>query len=223
MALPSLRTSASPLREQSGFALVEVLTAIVVIAVGIIGLIAAFDSSRKLTLLSEQRTAMAHRAQLELERLQTYPYAQLAMITAPAHSAEKTNPDYYVNTAPVKCTSVGDGCYAWNAESTGEEEPLVPAKEAKECVATTEKECGVAAASPTGRKCSEKVGACEWSDGLIEGKVYDFVTWHVDGHCGSCAAKENYKRITVVVTAKVSGAVHEPAQVHVSSLITEPS
>jgi hypothetical protein len=147
------------------------------------------------------------------------------MVTAPTHSAEKTNPDYYVNySSTPKCTSAGDGCYAWDLNSTGEEEALVPAGKLGECTSVITTECGVVSSSPTGRKCSEKVGACEWSDGLVEGKVYDFVTWHTDGHCGgSCAAKENYKRLTVVVTAKVPGNNHEPAAVHVSTFVSEPS
>src|SRR2546430_2159922 len=126
-----------PRPSQDGFTIVEVLIAALVMTIGILGLIGAFDSGRKLTLLSERRTAMAHRAQLELERLQTYPYGQLAMISAPAHASEKNTPDYYVNlNSPVKCTSVGYGCFAFNEQATAEEEPLVaPAKE-KECLTT---------------------------------------------------------------------------------------
>ncbi len=85
-----------PLPAEDGFSLIEVLIAALVLTVGILGLVGAFDSARKLTLLSERRTAMAHIAQLELERLQSYPYSQLAMSSAPAHSSEKSNPDYYV-------------------------------------------------------------------------------------------------------------------------------
>ena len=58
--------------------IVEVLVAVLVLSVGIIGLIGAFDSARKLTLLSERRTSMAHRAQLEIERLQTHPLQRTA-------------------------------------------------------------------------------------------------------------------------------------------------
>jgi hypothetical protein len=188
-------------------------------------MVGAFDSARKLNLLSEQRTVMAHRAQLEIERLQTYPYSQLAMASAPSHSAEKTNPDYYVNyNAVAKCTSAGDGCFAWNTESTGEEETLIPAGKNGECTAVITTECGIASPSPTGRKCSEKVGACEWSDGLVEGKVYDFVSWHSDGKCGAtCPSKENYKRLTVVVTGKVLASNHQPAAVWMSTFVAENS
>jgi hypothetical protein len=146
------------------------------------------------------------------------------MISAPSHSGEKANPDYYVNyNSPVKCTEVeAYGCYAWNAEKTGEEEALV--KGGKECLTTSEEKCGWVSASPKERKCSEKLGACEWSDGLVEGTVYAFVTWHNDGKCGEkCPAKANYRRVTVVVTAKVPGSNKEPAPVRVSTLLTEPS
>jgi Tfp pilus assembly protein PilV len=207
---------------ESGFMLIEVMVAALVLGIGIVGIVASFDSGRRLTSLSERRTVMAHRAQLEIERLQSYPYSELAMVSAPVHSSEKTNPDYYVNSSPSKCTSLGDGCYAYNGESTAEEETLVPAGKNGECTAGVSTECGVLSSSPTGRKCSETTGACEWSDGTVEGKVYDFVTWHSDGHCGSaCPTKADYKRLTVVVTAKVPAGNHEPAAVRVSTFVVE--
>jgi Tfp pilus assembly protein PilV len=207
-------------RVEEGIGMIEVLVAGFVVTVGLLALIGAFNGARRLTLLSERRTAMAHRAQLELERLQTYPYSELAMISKPAHSAEKANPDYFVNySSPVKCTS--EPCFAWNSVSTGEEESLVIAtKEGLDCAAKEEAGCGIVATSPKGRECSKYVGACEWKDGLVEGSVYDFVTWHADGKCGAkCPASANYKRLTVIVTAKVPVGNHEPAALRVSTLI----
>lgn len=184
--------------------MVEVLIAAMVLAVGILGLVGAFSSSRKLTLLSERRTAMAQRAQLEIERLQTYSYGQLAMAAAPAHSSEKSNPDYYVTEGVTPTYQYG--------EKTEESESLVVAGE------------GILATSPTGRSCSQYVGACEWVDGLLSGKVYDFVTWHSDKNCGTkCPATENYKRITVVVTNSVPGGSREPAPIRVATLVAKPS
>jgi len=216
-ALSILRSRA---RVEEGIGLIEVLVAGLVVTVGLLALIGAFNGARRLTLLSERRTAMAHRAQLELERLQTYPYSELAMISKPAHSVEKTNPDYFVNYAsPVKCTS--EPCFAWNSINTSEEESLIMAsKEGVDCAAKEEAGCGIVATSPTGRECSKYVGACEWKDGLVEGSVYDFVTWHTDGKCGGkCPASANYKRLTVIVTAKVPAGNHEPAALRVSTLI----
>jgi prepilin-type N-terminal cleavage/methylation domain-containing protein len=200
-------------RSSDGFTMVEVLVAILVLAVAILGLAGAFDSSRRLTALSERRTAMSDRAQQEIERLQTYPYSELAMISKPTHSAEKNNPGYYVNGSN----------YAWNAENSSQEEQLVRSSKEVDCNVKAETGCGLIAASPGGRDCTSTAGACEWSDGLAKGSVYDFVTWHSDGHCGACKASENYKRITVVVTVKVPGGNHETPPLRVSTLVIEPS
>jgi len=198
---PSHRRSRSP-RSEEGLSLIEVMIAALVLTVGILGLVGAFNSSRKLTLLAERRTAMAHRAQLEIERLQTYPYSQLAMASAPAHSSEKSSPDFYV-------TAGAEPTYQYG-ESAGETESLVVSA------------AGVAAASPSGRGCSKEVGACEWTEGLVSGKLYDFVTWHTDKNCGAkCPAKENYKRLTVIATVNVPSGTHEPSPVKVSTLIAE--
>jgi Tfp pilus assembly protein PilV len=214
--------SPSFLRRADGFTMVEVVVASVVLTVAILGLVGAFDSARRLSLVAERQTAMAQRAQLEIERLQTYPYSQLAMISKPVHSSAKSNPDYYVNlNSPLKCSS--STCFAWDREKTDEEEAVVMAEKSVDCAVKSETGCGLASATPTGRKCSEKVGACEWADGLVKGNVYDFVTWHTDGHCGACKASENYKRLTVVVTAAVSGGGHETTPVRVSTLIAEPA
>jgi Tfp pilus assembly protein PilV len=191
--------------------IVEVLAAVLVLTVGIVGLIGAFDSARKLTLLSERRTSMAHRAQLEIERLQSTPYSELLMSSTPTHSAETTNPDYYVKEgSPTE--------YQYGTAST-EAETLAIAKNG-ECTSTVKTECGVISTSPTGRECSQKIGACEWKDGLIGGNVYDFVTWHTDNNCGAkCPTKENYKRLTVVVTVKVPSGTRAVAPVRVSTLL----
>jgi len=201
------------LRANDGFTMIEVLAAAFVLTVGVLGLLGAFLSSRKLTLRAERQSVMAHRAQLELERLQAYPYGELAMVTAPVHSSETTNPYFYV---------VGSE-YQWDPAST-HTETLVTATSG-ECTATPVAGCGVVAASPGIRKCSEYLGPCEWTDGLVNGTIYDFVTWHTDGNCGAkCPPQEDYKRLTVVVTAKVpNSSSQQPAPVRVSTLVTKPS
>lgn len=216
--LESLR---SRLRGEQGIGLIEVLIAAFIVTIGLLALIGAFNSARRLTLLSERRTAMAHRAQLELERLQTYPYSQVAMISKAVHSAEAKNPDLYVDYTPVAGCDGAEPCLAWNTLKTGEEERLVTvAKEGSDCTVKEEAGCGIVAPSPAGRECSKYIGACEWKDGVVEGSVYDFVTWHTDGKCGVLCPKEgNYKRLTVVVTAKVTPGNHEPAALRVSTLI----
>ncbi len=191
--------------------MVEVLVAILILMIGVIGLIGGFDSARKLSLLSERRTSTAHRAQLEIERLQSTPYTQLAMSGTPSHSAESSNPDYYVKEgSPAE--------YQYGSATT-EAEPLIIASE---CTSTVTTECGAIASSPSGRECAKYIGACEWKDGQLSGRVYDFITWHKDGKCGEkCPAQENYKRLTVVVTVNVPSGTRAVTPVRVSTLVAE--
>lgn len=219
----------SRLRAEDGITLIEVLVAMLVLTVGIISLIQTFDSSRKLTLVAERRASIAHLAQREIERLESVPYSELALATAPAHSTESTNPDYYVDySSPVKCKEEkAGGCFAWNSEKPSEEEPLAISESGKKCPttgATEAEKCGVISASPTGTSCSEinPFGACEWTDGRLSGAIYDFVTYHEDTKaCEKCTT--TYKRVTVVVTVNVPSGSHRPTPVRVSTLIANPT
>lgn len=219
----------SRLHAEEGITLVEVLVAMVVLTVGILSLAQTFDSSRKLTLVAERRASIAHLAQRELERLESVPYSELAMATAPAHSSDSSNPDYYVDyNSPVKCKEEkSGGCFAWNVEKPAEEEPLVISEAGTKCPAsgaTEAEKCGVISASPTGISCSEinPFGACEWSDGRLSGAIYDFVTSHEDTKtCEKCTTA--YKRVTVVVTVNVPSGTHKPTPMRASTLIANPS
>jgi prepilin-type N-terminal cleavage/methylation domain-containing protein len=216
-----------PLRRQEGFTLIEVMVAAFVLTVGVVVLLGVFDSTRKLTLVSERQSTMSHRAQGEMERLRAKLFSKLLMTSAPTKASKEINtstheyePDYYVNySSPVKCTttnSTTNPCFQYNAQTpTGEEETLAIAgseecKVSSECVPTT----------PT-----------SWSAEGMSGKVYDFVTFYADK--GVCSEKpvskvtvecteKTYKRLTVIVTVAVpSGKV--PVPVRVSTLIAEPS
>lgn len=186
------------LHAEDGLTLVELLVTVLVLTVGILGLLGAFTSARKLTFLSERRTSAAHRAQLEIERLQTLPYSELAMET-PTHSTSEENPDFYVKAG-------SEPEYQYGELST-EAEKLVTGgtRIAKE---------------PAGRKCSTVPGACEWGEGNLTGYVYDFVTWHKDKNCST---EKGYKRLTVVVTVKVPSGSRAVAPVRVSTLLANPT
>ena len=184
---------------EDGFMMIEVLVAALVLTIGIIGLIGAFDSSRKLTLLSERRTSLAHRGQQEIERLLAVPYSELAMNPTPTHSAETTNPDYYVSASN----------YQWDP-SSGSTEPLVTGPA---CESPPQEGCGGVSGTPA-----------PWTDGRLSGYVYDFVTWHTDGHCGAlCPAEKNYKRVTVVVTVTVPANTHSVAPFRLSAFVPDPA
>lgn len=211
------------LRAEHGLTLIEVMVAIMVLTVGMLAVLTTLDAARQLTLLSERRESMTHVAQRELERLQALSWNELALSSAPTHSIEEANPDYYVDRSPAKCTEVEKGgCFAYGKSS--EEEPLVVASGGK------------LSPTPSGRSCSESstsgvisVGACEWSSGTsgharLSGDIYDFVTWHEESICttGKCTI-DSEKRLTVVVTATTPSSGHATRAVTASVLIPEPS
>jgi prepilin-type N-terminal cleavage/methylation domain-containing protein len=213
MRSPLCSRRSARLEAEDAFTLIEVLVAVLILTVGLLGLIGAFDSARKLTLLSERRTSMAHRAQLEIERLQAVPYSELLMTSTPPHASETTNPDYYVKEGSPPEYQYGT--------SSSEAEHLAIAS--LECT-TLKTSCGVISSAPTGRECSNYDGACEWKDGLLKGTVYDFITWHPDscGESATCKPTEAYKRITVAVTLKVPGGSRPVPAVRVSTLVAGP-
>jgi prepilin-type N-terminal cleavage/methylation domain-containing protein len=83
------------IHRQQGFTMVELLVAIVLVAVGILSTVGVLASAHKLSAVAERQTSLAHRAQRELERLQSLSYGKLAMTAAPAHSTDPANPDFY--------------------------------------------------------------------------------------------------------------------------------
>lgn len=196
------RRARARLHAEDGLTLIELLVTILVLTVGIVGLLGAFTSARKLTFLSERRTSAAHRAQLEIERLQTLTYGELAMSSAPTHSTETTNPDYYVKEGSEPQYQYGTG-----SSETGK--------------LATESTNGKISKEPAGRKCPTEVGACEWGEGNLTGNVYDFVTWQKDKTC-TTTNPEDYKRLTVVVTVKVPSGSRPVAATRVSTLVANP-
>jgi Tfp pilus assembly protein PilV len=201
------------LHAEDGHTLIELLVTILVLTVGILGLLGAFTSARKLTFLSERRTSAAHRAQLEIERLQTLSYGELAMSSEPSHEEPKSSeteaekekfrsehPAYYVKAGSPPTYQYGAG-----SSETGK-------------LATPR---GAISPTPAGRLCSKEVGACEWGEGNLKGNVYDFVTWQKDKTC-TTTSEEDYKRLTVVVTVKVPSGSRAVAPTRVSTLIANP-
>jgi Tfp pilus assembly protein PilV len=177
---------------ENGFALVEILAAILVLSVGILALFGSLTSSRGLTRDSERLEIVAHRAQDEIERVHAIPYAKVALDGVPATSADPKNPAYYVK--PGSPTA-----YQWdrNVPAT---EPLV-----------------IDTATPGSISAVPKT----WSESGLSGKVYDYVTWATDGGCGSgCPASANYKRISVAVT--IDGPGRPSSFILVSSFMVDP-
>ena len=85
------------LAREDGFTLFELLMAITVLAVGLIALVTSFDHSRDLVSVAEKTEVASHRAERELERILSLPYAGVAHPSGPASSPSSADPAFYVS------------------------------------------------------------------------------------------------------------------------------
>ncbi len=193
---------ALPLRvDAQGFTVIEQVIAMFILIVGLLAVVGAFDSARKLSLLSERETTIAHRAQLEIERLQAVPYSKLAMISAPSSSSEASNPDYYVGGAGAT--------YQWDPTKQ-ETEPLVISGSGVVPAIGTEWREGSLSGSIYDFVTWHTDPLCE-AENKSKGEKES-----------ACPPSEDYKRLTVVATVTDPGGT-PVTPVRVSTLIADPN
>ncbi|HEY2162141.1 MAG TPA: hypothetical protein VGH24_12600 [Solirubrobacteraceae bacterium] len=169
---PGSRPSAA---QEDGFTIVELLFALVVMVIGILGLFIGFVSAQKLSLVSENQTSMTQVAQREIERIESTAYSQIGLSSTPGTSTDANNPDYYVTTG-------SSPAFEWD-RTAGSSESLDIDTSTPGVVAPVQ----------------------SWSEGRLSGQIYDFVTWTSDPRCSpGCPATQDYKRITVAVTVSNS-------------------
>ena len=191
-----------PVRGESGLTMIEVLVAVVILTIGLVGLFTVFDNSRNLTSKAYGQAAATKVAERELESVVSLGYSNIGLSTAPVPSSSSSSPNYYV-------TSGGQFEYDWTDPTVSE--PF--------CVATV-----------TGSQyCPGTVspGPTAWNLQGIRGNIYRFVTW-VDDPCGDCNGRYDYKRITIAVTvtppsAETAQATAPGNPILVSTLVTNPN
>jgi hypothetical protein len=172
-----------------GQALIEVMVAILVLMVGLVGLLTGFATASKLSLISQRQATMSHIAEREIERIEAISYPEIGLSSTPSTSADHNNPDHYVSggTTPT---------FEW--DRTGNSSETLDIDTTNGTVAPVQ----------------------SWSEGDLSGSIYDFVTWTADTACGEgCPTSDDYKRITVAVTAPGHAS---PSPVYVSSVIVNP-
>ncbi len=85
------------LRREDGMTIIELLVSAVICAIGIAATIGLMDHSRQLSVKTEQRQAMAHQGERELERLMELPWLSLQHTALPTASPTPAgNPSTYI-------------------------------------------------------------------------------------------------------------------------------
>ena len=183
-------------RDESGFTLIELLIAMMLISLGVMALLGTFDHSRRTSEASEAQEAAVQVGEREVEKIVALGYGPIALSSSPATSSDPTNPNYWVsNSSPAS--------YRYDQKGAGASETLAVA---------------------AGGGVNNDGGT--WGDSRLGGRVYDYVTW-VDDPCTACgsatdrAITNDYKRITVAVTANPPSALKKP--VLISTIVTDPA
>ncbi|HEX2016322.1 MAG TPA: hypothetical protein VGN69_06475 [Solirubrobacteraceae bacterium] len=173
----------------------ELLVAVLLLTLGVFALGTVLASTNSQSAVSERQQAEVHRAQKEIERIQALGYQKIALdqATVPsAASSDPNNPLYYYTPGPPATFQ-----YNQSAGATNATENVV--------------------LDPAG---TIEIGPTPWTDGRLSGKLYAFVTWVTDPHCGvGCPASQDFKRITVEITLD-SGAPYKPLLI--SSIVADP-
>lgn len=176
-----------------GFTVIEVLVAVLILTVGLITLVGTFDPARRLGSEAEVRQVASAFGEQELQRVQSLPWAQIALKSQPASNPSRptTDPTHYVTASPCAQTTGPNTqeCFRWDWNGPSPVEGV-----------DVDTINGDGTANPTAWKTTINTSA-----GItrLTGNIYRYVTWATDLECtaAACGGTSDYKRVTVVVTA----------------------
>lgn len=191
--------------EEAGFSLVELLIAILVLAIGIFALASTLDGSRAVGNTSERVTAASAVAQRQMEQVSArlYRFATLGMSSALTFQSGHQVRAFVcgVNPGDTNATFRWDFTSCPGTAPFGDEQYVVAG--------------GI---NPT----------VDWTDARTgaRGQIYTIITW-VDDDCpdaprvntAACTNAKDYKRITVAVTV-TNGAPRRP--IILSTIAADP-
>jgi prepilin-type N-terminal cleavage/methylation domain-containing protein len=228
--------------DESGFTLVELLSAMLVVSIGVIALLMTFDTSRNLVSFSEAKETAVHVAEQELERLEAIPYGQLELAApgpqdcSPSPCASPNELAFYVGPT---------GWYRWDQTPTPTEAKPAPRCAASGSLAAPITNCERLVIDDVSEAVDAQAGAVPATRDPITTptpsggarltlELQRFVTW-ADDDCARtapgavnplCSVGQDYKRITVavrIVRADSSGRLEKgPKQPVVLSTVMRP-
>ena len=186
-------------RSEDGFTIVETVVAAILLAIGAIAVLGAFDGATRATFRAEQSQVASDIAQREVEALRAKPYTQLALTSAPATSGDSDSPAWRV---------VGSN-FALNDDRTNQS-PLV-----------------VQGGSLTGGGTitgASVAPTTAFDSGDISGTIRRYVVWRNDPNCADvlCTGSQDYKRVVVAVELDSVGTGSGSPYVEVQSDVIDP-
>jgi Tfp pilus assembly protein PilV len=178
--------------------LLEVMIAVMLLAIASVGLLSAFDGARVEASYTEKQNAAAAIAEGELQRITSQPWEQIALEEGKweAKSASTNDPSFYLKKGPC-APEAGtpeapqtEPCYQYDWETSSRVEPLVTAK--------------ASALNEEAKKADPYTFSTLTANGAtrLSGSIYRYITWVYDKNCKGtgCGGKNDDKRIVVAVT-----------------------
>ncbi len=188
--------------DESGLSLFEVLVAILVLVVGLMGVYVSIGSSNGAIAAGETTAVMAQAAQQQLESVEALPYASIANSADPSQTSttDSSNPTYYLTScASGKCSS-----YYAGLSKTGTAEPIDLDSTNGKVSATPSTQV---VADPNASTCA----AASTATCRVVLSVYTFITNVIPSEESACVTTSGcYKRITVAVKNAGQGPPHQP-------------
>ena len=192
-----------PAKRQEGYTIIEVLVAIMILAIAAMTTFALLSTATRNAQRAEASQVALEVAEQEMERLRSMEWKKLALTAAPEPSANPADPNYRVSSTS----------FALNREPVGNYRILV--RKNGSLYGGGSIEDGTVSPGPT-----------PFTSGEVTGKVYRYIVWRNDESCmpAKCPGEQDYKQIVVAV--KLDTPPSQAAQrgyVEVQSSFVDPT
>lgn len=194
------RTARRFRREETGFTLIELMSAMIVTGLGTVALITTLDSSRQLITFSEAKESAVAIGERELERIQSHAYAEIALAGTPTACAD----------APTPCDALDPGYYVTGGHYRWDQRPWTQRCDSSGAPADKCEALVVDTSAPGSVSHTAEQEDIQGPNGVrLRVQIQRFVTW-VDDDCTKVnpppdptevcdGVNPDYKRVTVAV------------------------
>lgn len=188
----------SRLREESGFTVVEVVVAALILTLGALGVLALGDAASRNTYRAEQSQVVVNRLQAELEHIRQLPFSEVALSAQPSSSSDPGNP----------ASRVSGTTFALNEDGTNPRALAING-----------------GTTPGGKAIADGAidpGPESFSSGDVHGKIYRYVAFGgAPSDCNGCSA-DDLKRVVIAIELDSTSSGGERAYQEVQSEIANP-